>query len=268
MKITNKTIIVTGAGSGMGREFTRQLVQKGAKVAMVDINEQAMQETAQLAGPAQVSLHVVNIAERESVEQLVTALIQQYGAIDGLINNAGVIQPFVEVKDLAYPIIERVFNINFYGTLYLTKALLPHLLSRPEAHIGNVSSMGGFIPFPGQTIYSASKAAVKIFTEGLYAELKGTQVGVTVFHPGAVQTNIMSNSGLSTEVGEAEAPADTPRNVLSAQQAAKIMIKAIEDNKFRVAVGKDAKMLDLYYRISPRAAIHTIVKSMSRRKQE
>lgn len=86
--------------------------------------------------------------------------------------------------------IERVINVNFYGTVYLTKAFLPHFLKRPEAQIVNISSMGGFISFPMQTIYGAAKAAVKIFTEGLYAELRETSVKVTVVHPGAIATNI------------------------------------------------------------------------------
>ncbi|WP_252629481.1 SDR family oxidoreductase, partial [Enterobacter sp. JH539] len=90
------------------------------------------------------------------------------------INNAGIIQPFVKIDQLGYEVVERVFNVNFYGTLYMTKTFLPHLLTRPEAHIVNVSSMGGFLPVPGQTIYGASKAAVKLFTEGLHSELADT----------------------------------------------------------------------------------------------
>lgn len=265
MNIPNKKFVVTGAGSGMGREFTMQLVQKGAKVIMVDINEQAMEETASLVGASNVSAHKVDISRRENVERFASEVIETDGPIDGLINNAGIIQPFVPVKDLDYTTIERVFNINFFGTLYMTKAFLPHLLSRPEAHIGNVSSMGGFIPFPGQTIYSASKAAVKTFTEGLYAELKDTTVGVTVFHPGAVSTNIMTNSGLSSDRSAGSEPNQEAPNMLSAQKAAEIMIQAIEKNKMRVMVGKDARMLDLYYRVNPRSAIHTIVKSMGQR---
>lgn len=265
MKIPNNKFVVTGAGNGMGREFTMQLAQKGAKVVMVDVNEQAMEETASLAGQSHVSMHKVDISRRENVEGFASEVLESQGPIDGLINNAGIIQPFVPVKDLDYTTIERVFYINFFGTLYMTKAFLPHLLSRPEAHIGNVSSMGGFIPFPGQTIYSASKAAVKTFTEGLYAELKDTQVGVTVFHPGAVSTSIMTNSGLSSDSSAAREPKEAVPNMLSAQKAAEIMIQAIEKNKMRVMVGKDARMLDVYYRVSPRSAIHAIVRSMGQR---
>lgn len=189
MKVKDKVFVVTGAGSGMGRELSIQLVRKGAKVALVDINRKGIQETAVQAGIERVSFHKVDITDRNSVHYLPSQVLSQLGEVDGLINNAGIIQPFLDVKDLDYAVIEKVMNVNFYGTLYMTKAFLPELLKRPEAHIANVSSMGGFIPFPGQTVYSASKAAVKILTEGLYSELKGTNVGVTVIHPGAVNTN-------------------------------------------------------------------------------
>jgi short-subunit dehydrogenase len=97
---------------------------------------------------------------------------------------------------LPYDAIERVLNVNLYGVIYMTKAFLPHLLTRPEAHIVNVSSMGGFFPVPGQSLYGASKAAVKLLTEGLYSELIDTNVRVTAVFPGAIATNISQNSGL------------------------------------------------------------------------
>ena len=263
MNLQNKTVVVTGAGSGMGRELTIQLVKKNARVAMVDINEQGLQETEAVVGASNVSKHMLNIADRTSVEKLPDAVIAHHGSVEGLINNAGIIQPFVDVKDLEYDTIERIFNVNFFGTLYMTKSFLPHLLQRPEAHIANVSSMGGFIPFPGQTFYGASKAAVKLFTEGLYAELKGTHVGVTVIHPGAVNTNIMSNSGVASlntaSETDKEAAAIKP---LAADKAAAIMIRAIENNRFRITVGKDAGVLDIVYRLNPKMAVNMIVKKM------
>ena len=102
----------------------------------------------------------------------------------------------MRLNDLDYAAIDRVFDVNWRGTLYMTKTFLPLLLARPEAHIVNVSSMGGFLPVPGQTIYGASKAAVKLLTEGLHSELAGTNVRVTVVFPGAVATNITANSGV------------------------------------------------------------------------
>lgn len=267
MKVKEKVFVVTGAGSGMGRELTILLVKKGAKVAMADIDEKGLNETEKIVGESNVSKHILNVADKESVEQLTDSVIKLHGVVDGIINNAGIIQPFVNIDKLDYTVIERVFNVNFYGTLYMTKSFLPYLLKRPEAHIANVSSMGGFIPFPGQTFYSASKAAVKIFTEGLYSELKGTNVGVTVIHPGAVNTNIMSNSGVEFANIGAKSEKEVSSKTLPANKAAEIMINAIEKNKYRVMVGKDAKMLDILYRINPKMAVNIIIKSMAKMKR-
>ena len=263
MNVKNKVFVVTGAGSGMGRELAVQLVKKEARVAIVDINEQGLHETETLTGESSVSKHLVNIADRARVEKLPEAIMECHGTVDGLINNAGIIQPFVDINNLDYGTIERIFSVNFYGTLYMTKSFLPVLLQRPEAHIANISSMGGFIPFPGQTFYGASKAAVKLFTEGLYAELKGSRVGVTIIHPGAVNTNIMSNSGVASlntgSESEKDAPAIKP---LAANKAAAIMIRAIEKNKYRVMVGRDAALLDILYRLNPKMAVNIIVRKM------
>src|SRR6478736_1178956 len=108
MKIKDKVIVVTGAGSGMGRELTLQLVKKGAKVAMADINEQGMEETAKMSGASNVSIHKLNIADRTAVEKFPEDVIKIHGSVDGVINNAGIIQPFVNVNDLAYDQIERI----------------------------------------------------------------------------------------------------------------------------------------------------------------
>ncbi len=264
MHPATKTIVVTGAGSGIGRELTLQLLRKGANVAAVDINQKALVETHQLAGVGEDRLKgfTLDITDKERVESLPTDVIAHFGAVDGLINNAGIIQPFKPVHELTFDEINRVININFYGTVYLTKAFLPHFLVSPEAHIVNISSMGGFIPFPGQTIYGAAKAAVKLFTEGLHAELANTNVRVTVVHPGAIATNITANSGLPQP--KMEPGAAQTAMALSPSKAASIIIRGMEKNKYRLMVGKDATSLDIFYRLNPRAASRFIGKMMKK----
>jgi short-subunit dehydrogenase len=262
MKAQNKVIIVTGAGSGMGRELTLNLLSKNAKVVALDINEAALNETIELAGNKKdlVSNFVIDITKKDLIEKLLDKVITQYGAVDGIINNAGIIQPFIKVNELGYDVIERVMNINFYGTLYLIKTFLPHLLTRPEAHIVNISSMGGFLPVPGQTIYGASKAAVKLLTEGLNSELANTNVKVTVVFPGAVNTNITKNSGLNVP---AQATAENKSmKTLSAAKAAEIIIDGMEKDRYRVLVGKDAAFMDMIYRLNPKRAAGFISKKM------
>jgi len=264
MKVQNKVVLVTGGGNGMGREMVLNLLSKGASVAAVDINETALQETVELAGNKRdhLSTHIVNITNKDAVAALPEQVIAIHGVIDGLINNAGIIQPFERINDLDYAVIERVMNVNFYGTLYMTKEFLPHLLKRPEAHITNISSMGGFLPVPGQTIYGASKAAVKLFTEGLRSELLNTPVRVTVVFPGAIGTNIIANSGVEQTPNVESGDSQGPIKPLVPSKAAQIIIDGIEKDRYRVLVGSDSVFMDFIYRISPRRAANFIFKQM------
>ena len=256
MLVKNKTFLVTGAGNGIGREVALFLIENEAIVIGVDINKDGLKETEKIAGK-NFSFYEVNITEKSAVEDL----SKQIRDIDGLINVAGIIQPFVKVNELDYEAIERVMGVNFYGTLYMVKTFLPQLLKRSESHIVNVSSMGGFLPVPGQSIYGASKAAVKLMTEGLYAELKDTNVGVTIVFPGATETHISENSGVKIE-----APKDDSKTksfpTLSPRKVAKLIIEGIEKKKFRVCTGKDSKMMDKLYRINPKFATNLIAKQM------
>lgn len=265
MHVQDKIIVVTGAGGGIGRELTLQLLKKKARVAGIDLNANALSQTQALAGVGTdwFKAYPLNITDAPTVAQLPTEVMDHFGTVDGLINNAGIVQPFKPVNELTFDEINRVIDVNFFGTVYLTKAFLPVFLQRPVAHIVNVSSMGGFIPFPGQTVYGAAKAAVKLFTEGLYAELKDTAVHVTVVHPGAIATNIMTNSGLDTP--RVDPASQQASMALPASEAAKIMIRAIERNKYRVTIGRDATMLDLLYRLNPLAATNFIGKRMKKR---
>jgi short-subunit dehydrogenase len=153
-------------------------------------------------------------------------------------------------------------KVNFYGTLYMTKTFLPHLLTRPEAHIVNVSSMGGFLPVPGQTIYGATKAAVKLLTEGLHSELMDTTVKVSVVFPGAVSTNITANSGLGTPSPSSSSKENKSFTMLSPAKAARIIVDGMEQNRYHILVGKDAKMMDFLSRLNPGYAAKLIYSKM------
>ncbi len=261
MKASGKVLVVTGAGSGMGRQTALELLRRGGKVAAVDLNGQTLSETQQLAhaGDA-IATFVANVTDRAAVEALPDAVTSRFGAVDGLINCAGIIQPFVRVNDLDYAAIDRVFDVNWHGTLYMTKAFLPLLLKRPEAHIVNVSSAGGFIPVPGQAVYGASKAAVKLMTEALYAELLYTQVRVTVVLPGAVATNIAANSGVAIAVAAETSP--RAARTYPADKAARDIVDGMEQDRFRVLVGSDARLMDRLYRLSPRRATRFVAGQM------
>lgn len=260
MDITGKVIVVTGGGAGIGRATVLELLSRGARVAAVDLNHDGLRETADLADVGErLSLHPLNITDQEAVLSLPEAVTSQHGQVDGLVNIAGIIQPFVHVKDLELTTIEKVMEVNFWGTVYTVKAFLPTLLGRPEATLVNVSSMGAILPVPGQTAYGASKAAVRLFTEGLYAELQDTSVTVTEVFPGAVGTEITKNSGVERAGSNKSA---SSAKTTSPEEAARQIAAAMEKKLFRLHIGNDAKLFDRLSRIIPQRAIRMIAQKM------
>lgn len=259
MDIAGKVFVVTGAGDGIGQQVALALLSSGAHVAGVDRSEQGLQRTAELAaaGP-RWSAHTLDITDTEAVSALPAAVVEHHGQVDGLVHVAGIIQRFAPVSELSIAEMERVFAVNFWGTVSLSKAFLPLLVTRPEAALLNVSSMGGLVPVPGQGAYGASKAAVKLFTETLQAELRGSRVKVTVVFPGAVGTNITANSGV-------EAPKVTGEQlpkVTSSVDAGRLIVDAIERGTPRLLIGGDARMLDRMARIMPTRAIGIVADRM------
>lgn len=265
MKARDKTIAVTGGGNGIGRELVLTLLEMGARVVAIDINQDSLNETLNMAGKnsCKLSVHHLNLTEKASVEALPEQIIKRHGSIDGIINNAGIIQPFIKVNDLNFETINRVMDVNFTGALYMIKTFLPYLLKRTEGHIVNISSMGGFLPVPGQSIYGASKSALKLLSEGLYAELKGTGVHVTLIFPGAIATNISSNSGVEIVSTDKIKSLEGAIKTLPAKEAALQIIRAMEKNRYIACVGKDAKFMYLLYRICPKMATNLIAKQMA-----
>lgn len=264
MRVKDKTFVVTGGANGIGRQVVLSLLKRGASVAAVDRDDKGLNALLELTKEygAAIDVFVTDITRVDDVKHTISAIIERFVHIDGMINVAGIIQPFVDVVDLEITHINRVMDVNFYGTVYMVKALLPHLLEQKEAHIVNVSSMGGFIPVPGQSAYGASKAAVKLFTEGLYAELIETNIRVSLVFPGAVETEITKNSGAKLDIDASQAKT----KMLSAEKCATIIIKGMEKNKFRIMAGSDAKLLDRLLRLMPTRTILIIAKKMKQLK--
>ena len=161
-------------------------------MAVAGRTESTLRETVGMSTvPVRMSVHVVDIADREKVRVLPDEVIAAHGRVDGIVNVAGVIQPFETIEAVDIVEIDRVMDVNFHGALSMARAFLPHLKQRPEAAIVNVSSMGALVPVPGQGAYSASKAALAFVTEALYAELRPTNVSVTL----VLATQLISDIG-------------------------------------------------------------------------
>lgn len=261
MTLQGLTCVVTGAGNGIGREVALELLRRGAKVAGLDINSEWLTATADLSGPAAKNFLpvVCDISDREAVLALPKKISKELGEVSALVNVAGIIQPFVRVNDLEFDAIEKVMAVNFFGVVNLIKAFLPTLLSQPSAHLVNTSSMGSYAPVPGQTVYGASKAAVNLLSEGLRSELSDTNVAVTLIYPGAIGTNIASNSGLTMDL---EGSSDEQRKVVDAADAGRMIVDAMVAKKKRIFIGNDAKIMYRMHKINQDMAANAINKAM------
>jgi short-subunit dehydrogenase len=265
MKVHGKVLVVTGAGNGIGRETALELLRRGAKVAGLDLKLEWLEETRKLAGENAENFFGfdADITDRTRVAALPGEIEKKLGKIDALINVAGIIQPFVKINELTLDAIDHVLSVNFLGPVNMIKSFLPGLLTRPEAHILNVSSMGSFAPVPGQTLYGSTKAALNMLTEGLRSELQETNVSLTLVWPGAIGTNISANSGVSFGSGElTEAQKKAAARVTAPATAGKMIVDAIETKARRIYIGSDSKMMGYLTRLAPDFAANLIYKNM------
>lgn len=258
MSLTDQSIaVVTGAGSGIGRALSLQLAaEKLAGLAIADLNGEALLETAKLLEPSgvRVSTHVLNVADLEAMRAFVSDVLAQHGRVTHLINNAGV-SLFGDVEEVSIEDFEWLMNINFWGTVYGVKLFLPVLKEQPSAHIINVSSVFGLIAPPGNAAYSASKFAVRGFTEALRHELADTGIAVSCVHPGGVATNIARNgrlaAGAHLVAKEESVKYHTKVSRTTSEEAARQIISGIKRRSKRILVGRDARIIDVLHRASP-----------------
>lgn len=261
MQVSKKVFVVTGGGNGIGREVVLALLTQGAAVAAVDISEEGLAGTVALVpAGAQLTTHALNIADRIAIEKLPEEVLAAHGTVDGLINVAGIIHRFARVQDLSLEEIERVIDVNFWGTVYPVRAFLPLLLERPEASLVNVASMAALVAIPGQTFYGASKAAVQLFTEGLYSELRDSSIAVTVVLCGGVATSIVDNSGAAR--GDEASREQSSQKLTSPEDAAGQIVDAVTKGSFRIRIGGDARMVDRLTRLMPQRATALIANKM------
>lgn len=255
-----KVAAITGAGSGIGRQLALQLAQQGANLALSDMNEQGLAETLHLlkAYPVQVTLTKLDVADREAVYAWAEQCFKDFGKVNLIFNNAGVALAST-VEGMSYDELEWIFNINFWGVVYGTKAFLPYLKQSGEGHIINTSSLFGLTAQPTQSAYNATKFAVRGFTEALRQELDMEQSGVsaTSVHPGGIRTNIANAARMSDSIRalgmNPERASRSFNKVLKTppELAAKVILDGVKANKARVLIGNDAKILDLVQRITP-----------------
>ena len=256
MRLKDRTAVITGAGSGIGRAIAQSLAQRGCHLALADISEAGLAETVGMLDGTNVRVtsHKLDVADRDAVAAFPDIVAGTHGGAALLFNNAGVALSgtFDQVSERDF---EWLFEINFWAVVRLTRAFMPLLKANDEARLVNLSSLFGLISPPGQTAYAASKFAVRGFSNALRYELEGSNVGVTVVHPGGVATKIADNARrpAGTSNADVNEQIERARRVLTMPpaQAGEIIVKAVERNAARVLVGRDAKMMALLERLAP-----------------
>jgi NAD(P)-dependent dehydrogenase (short-subunit alcohol dehydrogenase family) len=259
--------VVTGAGSGIGRALAQQLAAAGSSLALADVDEAGLAETAQMIGikKALITTNVVDVAIEANVSAFAEEVSRRHGRVTLLINNAGVALEGT-FDEISLDDFRWLMNINFWGVVYGVKHFLPMLKREERAHIVNISSVFGLIAPPGQPAYSASKFAVRGFTECLRHELTRTPVRVSCVHPGGIRTAIarrarvgagVKRTGLEEKAARFEKLFRT-----SPEAAATRILRGVERNEPRILIGSDAYQIDILQRLRPASYWKTMARKI------
>ncbi|GAA3961947.1 SDR family NAD(P)-dependent oxidoreductase [Gordonia caeni] len=250
----DKVVVITGAGSGMGRELAVKLARRGAKVAISDVDPEGLGTTERLVLEAGGDVHaqLLNVAEREAFLDYAETVATHFGSVNAVINNAGIAHNG-EIETMEFKDIERIMDVDYWGVVNGTKAFLPHIIASGDGAIVNISSLFGLLSEPGQAAYNSAKFAVRGFTEALRQEMliSDHNVAVTCVHPGGIKTAIARNATASGD-NDAKSAAEFFDKYLartSASKAADIILGAVEKERARVLVGADAKLIDVGVRL-------------------
>ena len=270
----DKTAVITGAGSGMGRYLAILLAKDGADVVVCDVNEDTLNKTLEMLKQYNVSVssHVLDVAIKEDIEALPGKVIEQHGKVDLVFNNAGVATGG-HFQDMDEKYWDWVMGVNFHGVVNSTRAFIPHMIDRPEAAIVNTSSIFGMVAVPGQSAYHATKFAVRGFTESLALEMADTNPNLQIHcvHPGHIGTNIAGTARMDDRVAKKviedgkksiftwkpptsleEMGHEFKQGGMHPSKAAKIILSGVKKNKRRIFIGVDARLLDLSQRLFPK----------------
>ncbi|MCC2637599.1 MAG: Short chain dehydrogenase [Moraxellaceae bacterium] len=257
--LKGKVIAITGAGNGIGRALALEAAEQGAHLALSDIRQEQLLQTAAMVQRygVRISTHVVDVAKREEVEAWAAATKQEHGGCDIVINNAGVAL-LDTLEDVPYEQFQWVFNILYWGVVHGTRAFLPMVRERGGT-IANMGSIHSFIAAPNNGPYCAAKSAVRGFCDALREEVRADGVNVLLIMPGGIRTEIVRNSKVNKFINAGASQEDVHRahnaaSLTSPEQAATIILRAIRARRPRVLVGWDAVFYDWLTRLLPNAA--------------
>ncbi|ABG97784.1 MULTISPECIES: SDR family NAD(P)-dependent oxidoreductase [Rhodococcus] len=253
-EFAGKVVVITGAGSGIGRALALNLAGRGARLAISDMDTVGLAETARQAEAlgAEVKADHLDVTQREAVLAYADDVRAHFGKINQVYNNAGIAY-HGEFEKSEFKDIERIMDVDFWGVVNGTKAFLPHLIASGDGHVVNVSSLFGLLSMPGQSAYNSAKFAVRGFTESLRQEMLIAKhpVKVTCVHPGGIKTAIARNAtaGPGEDLDTFAKFFDQKLARTTPEAAAETIVNGVRKSKPRVLIGADAKFLDAWVRL-------------------
>ena len=189
--IKDCNILITGASSGIGEACARVFAQAGANLILLARRQERLDQLSDELSKFDCSIHLLqlDVRDRSSVESALSALPESWSSVDILINNAGLSRGLDKLHEGSFQDWEEMIDTNIKGLLYLTRLVVPGMVSRNRGHVVNLGSVAGHQTYPGGNVYCATKAAVRVISEGLKQDLLGTPVRVTSVDPGMVETD-------------------------------------------------------------------------------
>lgn len=255
----NKTVVITGAANGLGKALAIEFYKQGCHLALLDVNFSGLKKTKnELESSEQkITIHQTDVSNEQDIISARAEILNSHKQIDMLINNAGIsISNYFEDLDLTD--YKKLFDINFWGTVFCSKHFLPDLKKQNNSRLVNIISDFAFMGFPGKTAYGSSKSAVLGFTNALKTELADTHVKVCLVVPPPLDTGLVKNGKHIDDKKREREVKFLEKHGLPLDKTAKRIVKKIKKGKYRIIIGTMMFGIDLVSRFFP-TLLHKLI---------